>query len=358
MLMFGLFLFVLLVVVHEYGHFLVAKRNGVEVEEFGIGFPPKIFGKTLGKGIFRSYYTVNLLPIGGFVKLKGESSADKRKGSFGAAPLRSKAKILLAGVAVNAVFAWLLLSIVAAIRMPVLLPNQFTVPIDTHLTTGDLTVGLVSENSPASRAGVKPGDEIISLNDSSIASPEQLSEVAKNHAGEEVILVIKSGGNVKNLPMKLDPLDGDKPVIGIAGFQPEYRRSTWSAPIVGVGLSAQLTFETIKAIGSALFELGTGDTKEASKNLTGPVGIFAIFNSVNDVVQMLFLAGIISLSLAIMNALPIPALDGGRLALYLGYRLFKKPVNPKVEEVTHTVGFMLLILLAVLISIVDVNRFF
>ena len=120
----GIILFILLIVLHEYGHFLVAKRNGVDVEEFGIGFPPKIWGKKLGKGIFEGYYTINLLPLGGFVKLKGESGDDLDKGSFKIASGKAKLKIMLAGVAMNLVAAFVILTIVALFGMPKLINNQ------------------------------------------------------------------------------------------------------------------------------------------------------------------------------------------------------------------------------------------
>jgi len=118
-------LFVLLILVHEYGHFLAAKKNGVEVEEFGIGFPPRIGGKTFGKGIFRAYYTLNWLPFGGFVKMKGENEADKRKGSFGAASYPAKVIIIAAGVFMNLVAAVVILTVLAWVGMPQVIPNQF-----------------------------------------------------------------------------------------------------------------------------------------------------------------------------------------------------------------------------------------
>ena len=124
-LLLGLLLFVLLIVVHEYGHFLVAKKNGVEVEEFGIGFPPRIGGRKMGKGVFRSYYSLNLLPLGGFVRLKGESDEDKRPGSFGAASLKAKTKITLAGVIVNFVVGAGIFTVLSATGVPVLLNTSF-----------------------------------------------------------------------------------------------------------------------------------------------------------------------------------------------------------------------------------------
>ena len=126
MLILAILFFVILVVIHEYGHYLVARRNGVEAEEFGIGFPPKIWGKKMGRGIFRTYYSINSLPLGGFVKLKGESDEDTAKGSYGAASFWVKTKIILAGVLVNFFAAILIFTILAMIGMPKMVDDQFS----------------------------------------------------------------------------------------------------------------------------------------------------------------------------------------------------------------------------------------
>ena len=170
LLIIGLFLFVLLIVVHEYGHFLVAKRNGVEVEEFGIGFPPKLFGKKLGKGIFEGYYTINALPLGGFVRLKGENDADTEKGSFGAASTKAKLRIMLAGVAMNLLAALFIFTIVSWVGMPQLIPDQYTVKSDSTVTRQDVFAAFVDEQSPAATAGIIAGDVIVSIDNEPVNS--------------------------------------------------------------------------------------------------------------------------------------------------------------------------------------------
>src|SRR5690606_18152785 len=161
---------------HELGHFLVARRNGVEVEEFGIGFPPraKILAKKKG-----TVYTLNWLPLGGFVKLKGEHDADTEEGTFGAATLWVKIKIMVAGVVVNAITAFVMLMLIALVGMPKILENQFTVESDTKITQREVLVGFVESDSPASKAGIKEQDELAAIgplgsSKDTISSAEQL----------------------------------------------------------------------------------------------------------------------------------------------------------------------------------------
>ncbi len=379
----GLILFVLLVVVHEYGHFLVAKKNGVEVEEFGIGFPPKLFGKKLGKGIFEGYYTINLLPLGGFVKLKGEHDADTEKGTFGAASTKAKLKIMLAGVAMNLIVALGLFTIIAWLGMPQMVPNQFSVKSDQTITRSDVFASFVEPNSPAAKAGIVNGDIVKTLAGQNMSEGPQLRAVAKENAGKTVPVSFIHKGDTKNSQISIlssaeveaslktkDP----KGYIGIAPKEFKLAKYTWSAPIVSAGTSAQFTWLTLKALGSALASLGkavasavTGHGKtakqeasKASENVSGPVGIFAVLQqgSVLGYQFILFIVAIISLTLAIMNALPIPALDGGRAFVMLTFRALKKPLTEKTEEIIHGTGFVILILLFLVITVVDVKRFY
>jgi regulator of sigma E protease len=151
----GILLIIGIVVLHELGHFYAAKRSGVEVEEFGIGFPPraKVLGKKNG-----TVYTLNWLPLGGFVKLKGEHDSDTTPGSFGAASLKNKVKIMVAGVIVNALTAVILFTLIALAGLPKVFDNQFVVESDNVVSTQEVIAGLVSENSPASSVGLEQGD--------------------------------------------------------------------------------------------------------------------------------------------------------------------------------------------------------
>lgn len=383
LLILGLILFVLLVVVHEYGHFLVAKRNGVEVEEFGIGFPPKLFGKKLGKGIFEGYYTINLLPLGGFVKLKGENDADKRKGAFGAASTSAKLRIMLAGVAMNLVAALLLFTVVAWVGMPQLVPNQFTVKSDSSISRQDVFAALVANSSPAQNAGIVTGDIIKSINNQPVKTDQDLINLTKANAGKLVEINFVSDGVAKTTSANLlsqkeveDSKNTDNPkgYLGVVPREYTLVKSTWSAPIVAVGLSAQFTWLTLQAIGNALVDLGQAfvnllllntdtaktEASKAGENVAGPLGIFAILKQGGDLGYQftLFVVAVLSLTLAIMNFLPIPALDGGRAFVMLLFKALKKPLRPELEDKIHGTGFAVLMLLFVVIAILDFNRFF
>jgi regulator of sigma E protease len=383
LIIFGLVSFVLLVVAHEYGHFLVAKKKGVEVEEFGVGFPPKIFGKKMGKGIFEGYYTLNWLPLGGFVRLKGEHDADKEKGSFGSVGTKAKLQIMLAGVAVNFVLALILFTVVAWVGMPQLIPNQFTVKSDEKIIRSDVLANYVDPGSPAEQSGLKSGDIIKSINGQQISSDTQLMQATKSNAGQNVNIDYVRKGNPASTKAQLltaqeveasRKTDNPKGYLGVVPREYKMAQYTWSAPIVSVGSSAQFTWLTLKAIGSALTALGKAfinavsfngttakqEAAKASENVSGPVGIFAILQqgSALGYQFILFVVALISLTLAIMNFLPIPALDGGRAFVMLVFRALKKPLTPKKEELIHGTGFAVLMLLFVVITIVDIRRFY
>jgi regulator of sigma E protease len=383
LIIFGLVSFILLVVAHEYGHFLVAKKKGVEVEEFGVGFPPKMFGKKFGKGIFEGYYTINWLPLGGFVRLKGEHDADKEKGSFGSVSTKAKLQIMLAGVAVNFVLALILFTVVAWVGMPKLIPDQFTVKSNEKIIRSDVLANYVDPGSPAEQSGLKSGDIIKSINGQQISSDTELMQATKANAGKEVNIDYIRKGNPANTKAQLltsqeveasRKTDNPKGYLGIVPREYKMAQYTWAAPIVSVGSSAQFTWLTLKAIGSALAALGKAfinaitlngttakqEAAKAGENVSGPVGIFAILQqgSALGYQFILFVVALISLTLAIMNFLPIPALDGGRAFVMLVFRALKKPLTPKKEELIHGTGFAILMLLFVVITIVDIRRFY
>jgi len=386
LLVVGILLFIGLVVVHEYGHFIAARRNGVGVEEFGIFFPPRLYKKKMKSGWD---FTINALPLGGFVKLKGEHDSDTEKGTFGAASTWAKVKIMVAGVFMNLITALILFTILALVGMPKLIDNQFTVKNDTTPVTSKVLAAYVEPGSPAAKAGVEPLDEITALqipgnSPVAIVSVDKLPQVTKNFAGKTAyVYYVRDGNETKKLTNLLSTeqvnaskkTDNPKGYLGIAPTEFVLQRSTWSAPIVAIGFSAQVTALTFQGLGHALAGLGsiiagttTGNTEArqngqtaASEQVSGPVGIFVILKdgSLLGLQFILFIIAIISLTLAIMNILPIPALDGGRLWLILFYRkILKKPLSAKREESINAAGFVILIGLILTITFVDIKRFF
>lgn len=377
LLVFGLISFIGLVVVHELGHFYAARRNGVDVEEFGIGFPPAFWRKKMKSGFD---FTLNWLPLGGFVKLKGEHDADTEKGSFGAASLGAKVQIMLAGVGMNLITAFVLFTIIALIGMPKIVDNQFTVSADTKLiqevqNTDVVLVGEVVAGSPAEQAGIKVDDEIISVNGQSIDEPAILPAISQVNAGKQVTVIIKDQQGQQQT--KEITLATSSPYLGIAPYSGrtgmEVRRSTWSAPIVALGITRDFTVLTFRGLSSAVQGLGStiaglltgnGEARrngqaEATEQVGGPVAIFVVLKegSKLGVSFVLMIISIISLTLAIMNILPIPALDGGRLFITLLFRGLKKPLTPELEERIHGTGMVVLLALFALITIVDIRRF-
>ena len=199
----GLILFLLLIITHEMGHFIAAKRNGVEPEEFGIFFPPKLWGKKM-KGGWE--FTINARPLGGFVKLKGEHDSDTEKGSFGAASDAAKAKIMLAGVAVNFVTAFVLFTFLALVGMPKIIENQFTVASDTNVVKQETLVGYVDEKSPAAAGGIKQRDKLISISNATQTvrlDGETLSKVTQNFAGQKVTVAYERSGDLRSTTVQL-----------------------------------------------------------------------------------------------------------------------------------------------------------
>ena len=416
----GLVVLMALVVAHEFGHFIAARRNGVWVEEFGIGFPPrakawlknpeytkwqkakkaakksgkkfdqkkpkkwlKLDKKDWGKPQKDLIFSINFLPIGGFCAMKGESDDDKRPESFGKATFWQKTKILFAGVAMNWLAAFVILTILAFTGMPHFIENQFKIDSDTSVTNGKVVVAKVLEDSPAEKAGLEVDDQIKSVSKDGqtieIGDTSALIAFNEDHRGERVKYTIERGGEEKTLDVNLG-VQSATYALGISMAQADQAlyRSTWSAPLVGAATTVQLTAETYKGLGTAVYNLFSGIFKQfssdeatreegktaigaAGDSVSGPVGILGVvFPAFVDtgLSNILFLAALISVSLACMNVLPIPALDGGRWLLIAIFRLRGKTLTKETEEKIVSRAFTVLLLLIVLITVLDIIRLF
>ncbi|HWZ65753.1 MAG TPA: M50 family metallopeptidase [Patescibacteria group bacterium] len=357
-LIFGLLCFVGLIVLHELGHAFVAWRNGVGVEEFGIGFPPRLWSKKLNNG---TLFTINLLPLGGFVRLKGENDSAEGPGTYGGSSLWVKTKILLAGVVVNWLTAVVIFTILALTGMPQLIDNQFTVASDTATNKQDVIAASVVAGSPADKAGLKAGDKILQIDGQSITSNQKLVESTAAGAGKTVKAVFVRQGSQQQAYIQLNK--NRVPNEGYAGIGTSHQglslnHSTWSAPIVGVGVTMQFTVATFANLGSTIAHLFHQEYKQAGASVAGPIGIFSILqqSSVIGLTPVIFFIGIISLTLAIMNVLPIPALDGGRLFVTVLFRVTKLKLTKKREETIQIAGFLTLTALVLVITVVDIGR--
>lgn len=396
----GIMILMLLVVAHEFGHFIAARRNGVKVNEFGIGFPPRAIawvrnpnwqkGKKGVKKWLRLPKTewnkpqktlilsINWLPIGGFCSMDGESDADTKPGTFGAASFWSKTKILFAGVAMNWLVAFIILTILAFTGMPQFLNHQFNLENDAKIIGEGVTVQEVLPDSPAEKAGFTVKDQITEVGGTTVIYPTDVTTFGSEHAGETVEYTVKRGDETKTLTVKLNDA-GAKYALGVSmSYGQTFIRSTWSAPIVGLGTTVQLTGETFRGLGEMVWNLISGIARQFSGDqvvreagqdaiqaagdaVSGPVGIIGVIFPAfaqSGWSNLLFLAALISVSLACMNILPIPALDGGRWLLIAIYRLRHKKLTKEVEEKIVSRAFVVLFMLIILISILDIMRMF
>lgn len=376
----GVIVLMVLVVAHELGHALVARRYGTIVEEFGVGFPPRAFARKvkksfLGKNVTFSF---NWLPLGGFVKLQGEHDDDEGPGDYGRMTFWQKTQVLLAGVAVNWVIAVILVTVLAWIGLPKILPDQFSIPSDTQTVSSPVVLGAVASDMPGAKAGLATGDEITRFAGQKVTAPEQLTALARDNKGETVTVEYVRNGQPKSTQVAIRAENNDKKgYIGAGLSQQQLIRATWSAPVVGVGTTVQMTWVTLKGVAELLWNGLTGlvlkvipnhsvqeqanaQLATVGQSVAGPLSIFGILFPAAEQAgpaYVLMMAAIISLTLAVMNALPIPALDGGRWFVMAVFRLRKKKLTKETEEKIHGIGFMILMGLMILVTIADIGKF-
>jgi len=347
-----------LILVHELGHFFVAKKSGVKVEEFGLGFPPRVFGIKRGETL----YSLNLLPIGGFVKIYGEDGDKKNDPrSFSSRSIRSRSLIVGAGVLMNILLAIVIFSVAHGVGLPQAIDDEASI---ANIKNVQVRITDVSENSPAENAGFKWGDSIIGmeLGEDVLVDIKSITDVQgfiSRHVGEEVTISIARGDEIlkRNLVPRSDPPQGEG-AIGIAMLKTGViSYPFYIAPLKGVESTVFVTFATLRAFWGIISDFVSTGTVDAE--LSGPVGIAVMTGQVQQmgfIFLMQFIA-LISINLAIINIMPFPALDGGRLMFFAIEKIKGSPVNQKYEKMAHTVGFALLILLMIVITFRDIGKF-
>ncbi len=331
---------VVLVVIHELGHFFVAKFFNVKVHEFGVGFPPKLFGWRRGE----TEYTINALPLGGFVRLEGEDESTGPRSLASKSP-GVRAAILVAGSFMNAVLA---IAIFAAL---------FMVPRD--VTAGDVVIEAISPNSPAAEAGIAPGDRILAVDGEPVDSINDVSAGITRNLGADLPLQLQSGGQTRVVTVvpRWHPPEGEGNVGIRLGLENERIETIsyypWEAVALGVNQVGEVLTLTWRSISHWLF-------RDAPAPFSGPVGIVSGSKQAVDVGgldTLIPLAALLSISLAIFNILPIPALDGGRL-LFVIIEIARrgKKIPAEKERLVHVLGFALLITLVLMVSYNDIAR--
>lgn len=358
-------LFASLVVLHEWGHFIVAKRNGVEVEEFGIGFPPKLWGRKV-RG---TLYTINLLPLGGFVRLKDEDGAEGAPGTFAGARFGVKAKVLLAGVGMNLLTAFVLLYALCVSGLPALGPGfEPGFLKSTYAQPKQLILAEVVKGSPAANAGLHRGDYVLGANGTKLETDAALREFTKANAGWEVTLHVRAAGDERDVKVKLREPNATEGYLGVVSQQVyKLRYDPLRAVVASVYIAGALFVATIVGVLSLIWHvpalvlgLFSSTVPQAAQTASGPLGIFFILQSISSLgfsYIFLFMANI-AVALAAFNVLPLPALDGGRLAVIAAQRFTKRRISAETESKIHGVGFMALIGLMLLISVYDLRKNF
>jgi regulator of sigma E protease len=363
-----LFIIILLVliIVHEFGHFILAKRSGIRVDEFGIGFPPRAL-TLFRKG--ETAYTLNWLPIGGFVKIFGEDPDDPEiKGadyhrSFVAKPKLLQAFVLVAGVLFNILTAWFLFWIVFMVGAPSVLSPEETGTV----TDQELAIVQVLQNSPAEEAGFLAGDSILELRagEEELLSPtaQTASDFIAERAGTPISVTIardKETLNITAIP-KAGLVDSE-PDRAVLGFAMAETGIVSYAPHTALFESFIFTGETLWAVtvGIVTFLLGALTFSADLSQIAGPVGIVGLVGDAASlgVVSLLMFTAFISLNLAVVNLIPVPALDGGRLLFVLIEAVKGSSINPGVAARMNAIGFFLLILLMIVVTYNDILRIF
>lgn len=346
--------------VHEFGHFWVARKFKIRVEEFGFGFPPRL-AEITKHGV---RYSFNLLPIGGFVKIFGEQGEGERDhSSFASRPIWQRFLVLVAGVAMNMFLAWFVFSLVAGIGTPTAVDSLADARGVHNLR---VTIIGVAPGSPADRAGIHFGDVIQKLSvpeDSAELSSitiENVQTFTDAHAGKEIMTTVLRGKEKKTYSVlaRKNPPQGEGSMGIVLSWVGTARSSWWMAPVDGLKHLWSSFVGTIAGIYYLFYDLFT--TGRFQGDISGPVGIFVLSSEVwtLGVSYFLQLVGILSLNLAILNALPFPALDGGRIFFLLVEKIKGSKVDQSVEHAIHTVGFILLIILMLAVTYRDITKFF
>jgi regulator of sigma E protease len=355
----------LLIAVHELGHFLASKLFGIRVDEFAIGFPPRLFSRMIGK----TRFALNLVPLGGYVKIHGENPEDSlTSDSILAKPKWQQIVVLIAGVTFNIILAYILLVATLIIGTKV---SVDTFPGEV-INNPKLIITMVAPGGPADLIGIKAGDEILSISngkDLFASTSMSVSNVQKTISGAEntvsmTVKRVQSQGTTtdQGIAFKFVPTTGlvqGKKAAGISmdmigDAKIGFFKSFYYAGIQTYNLTENITVGLSKFIGSIF--VGKGSLKE----VTGPVGIASVVgnSAKTGVTDLLMIIAVISANLAVINMVPFPALDGGRVVVVIIEAIIRRPISPKIIGWVNGLGFIALILLMVVVTFKDVFYMF
>lgn len=359
----------LLVFVHELGHFIVAKRSGMKVDEFGFGFPPRVFGIQKIEGRLRlvwgtkqsvksdtTIYSINAIPLGGFVRIVGENNdAPDNPESFTNKPFFPRLLTLVAGVLMNVLLAWLLVSVGFIHGLPVAIDAGQQFEHGGTFSGGQVAIVEVQPNSPASEANLRPGDVIVQLGTDKVETIDQVQSYIGSHKGQPVTFQLKRGSNIETVQVTplASPPAGSGPT-GIALSSVGLLSYPWYwAPIE----AARTVISQLVGIVTGLYSVIVSG--HGFESLGGPAKIAQLTGEVADLgfIYLLQFTAFLSLNLAILNILPFPALDGGRVLFLLIEKVRGRKNNQTIEQIANTAGFLLLLLLMVAVTVNDIRGF-
>lgn len=361
----------ILVLIHELGHFLAAKRFNIKVLEFGFGLPPKFIGKRIGETI----YSLNWLPFGGFVRLLGEDEVDKKvlenERSFASQKVAKRILVVASGVVMNLILAWILFWIVLGVQnfktqIPLLAPHRFVGV--TQVDEKIILIGDVAPASPAQTAGMASGDRVVAFNDSQVNDADQLVKKTQENLGKKVKLTLSDPQKTTFRTVELTPRENPPPGQGALGVSLgtftianlnylEPWQKALAGPIHGFNLTVYSWEILSRTVAKAIEK---GDFTPVSQNVAGPVGITSIVKNIlsikNPLIPYLDFMAALSLNLAIVNILPFPGLDGGRLLFLVAEVLTRKRTHPTLEKYLHTIGLVILLMLIFLVTVSDIRK--
>jgi regulator of sigma E protease len=346
---------IVLIVLHELGHFLLAKKYGVKVEEFGVGIPPRIWGKKIGETI----YSINWIPLGGFVRLYGEDRSIDDERSFSSKPIYQRALIVFGGIAAFFIVAAIVFSVYSVIGVR-------TVVSEEDLQTGEyskeqIVIASVLEESPAEKGGVQSGDVVKEVDGVSVKNPAEATSLIQEGTGREMEIKVDRGGEEVVLSLLLEEEHQvEERVAGVMMLlTAEKSYPFYYAPVKGVLMTKDVTWMVVSGFGTLAKSVVTRAPLPVGMEVGGPVAIVEIgagaFN--RGLSDFLYFVGLITISLAVVNAFPIPALDGGRLVFLAVEKIKGSPVSEKIEQAMTATSFVLLIALMVFITFKDIGMF-
>lgn len=346
-----------LVLVHEFGHFIAARKSGMTVEEFGMGFPPRLFGWKSKKG---TVWSVNAIPLGGFVKIKGESGENAdAPDSFARQNWFKRFAVVIAGVVMNLVLAWALFTTGFLFGLPAVVEDG----VEAGVAVTDRAINIVDvlPGSAADTAGLKVGDRVLTIDGTAYDAGQAARDALVPHAdGTPISVMVAQGGETKTLavtPTYVAELGRDG--VGVALVETGFLHYPWyQAPGKGFQVTMQSTWDVISAFGGLVTSIF--HREDVSANLSGPVGIAVLTGQVASlgVSHLVQFAAMLSINLAVINVLPFPALDGGRLAFLLYEAIRRKRATPAFEQGVHAVGFAFLLLVVLIVTVKDIVHLF